>query len=191
MIQRLTYLFGCFVLLLIFWQCHSAIPTSDTEPTTYESQVRQTAVDYFQTFSERKDWNKLLSYYRADLQFHDIMLHLELDSLWQFERFYNWPDTGFQKLSPDQQHLAIESLVVEDSTAVVRGHLNPFYYYGKKMDSDWGMEFTIWLYFDEDLKIKRQVDWMEYDPSVMEGVLTRYKTQGVEKRPDWLDLTRD
>ena len=178
------------VILASVWRCSPAEVPKETPVSNYEESVRETAAAYFKTFSERKDWEKLLSFYRDDLQFHDIYLHLELDSLWQFKRFYNWPDTGFHKLSPEQEHLAIESLVVEDSTAVVRGHLNPFYYYGQLIDSDWGMEFTIWLYFDQNLKIKRQVDWFEYDPSVVESVLTRYKTQGVDKIPDWLDLSR-
>lgn len=190
MTRHLYLLTLSLTLLLSIWGCSPVAEPTNSTTTSYEQEVRETATAYFKTFSERKDWNKLLSFYREDLQFHDIYLHLELDSLWQFERFYNWPDTGFHKLSPEQEHLAIESLVVEDSTAVVRGHLNPFYYYGKLVDSDWGMEFTIWLYFDQNLKIKRQVDWFEYDPSVVESVLTRYKTQGVDKTPDWLDLTR-
>lgn len=190
MTRPFYYLICSFSLLAFVSSCSSAEVSSEAKAPSYEESVRQTATAYLATFSERKDWEKLLSFYRADLQFHDIALHLELDSLWQFERFYNWPDTGFQKLSSEQEHLAIESLVVEDSTAVVRGHLNPFYYYGKRVDSDWGMEFTIWLYFDEHLKIKRQVDWFEYDPTVVESVLTRYKTQGVDDIPEWLDLSR-
>jgi len=190
MTQQLNHLLWSIGFLALAWQCSSPVNTTVSTSPTYEEQVRETATAYFSTFSERKDWDKLLSFYRSDLQFQDIALHLELDSLWQFERFYNWPDTGFQKLSPEQQHLAIESLVVQDSTAVVRGHLNPFKYYGALIDSDWGMEFTIWLYFDENLKIARQVDWFEYDPTVVESVLTRYKKQGVDKTPDWLDLSR-
>ena len=190
MTRHLHHLTWSSILLALVWACTPTAAPTDSSASSYEEEVRQKATAFFETFSQRKDWDKLLSFYRPDLQFHDISLHLELDSLWQFERFYNWPDTGFQKLSPEQEHLAIESLVVEDSTAVVRGHLNPFYYYGKLVDVDWGMEFTIWLYFDQDLKIKRQVDWFEYDPSVVESVLTRYKTQGVDKIPDWLDLSR-
>lgn len=179
-----------FSLGILFSLAHCTSPLVPEETVDFETSIRQTATDYFSTFSQRKDWDKLLSFYRADLQFHDIALHLELDSLWQFERFYNWPDTGFHKLSPDQEHLAIESLIVEDSTAVARGHLNPFYYYGELVDSDWGMEFTIWLYFDQNQKIKRQIDWFEYDPNVVENVLARYKKQGVDQLPDWLNLER-
>ena len=52
------------------------------------------------------------------------------------------------------------------------------------------MEFTIWLYFDDKGKIKRQIDWMEYGPEVMESVINRYRTHGVDQMPDWLDLSR-
>jgi len=183
--SRFVFLLG---ILISFSHCTS--PVTPEETTDFETSIRQTAEDYFSTFSQREDWDKLLSFYRADLQFHDIALHIELDSLWQFERFYNWPDTGFHKLSPEQEHLAIESIIVEDSTAVARGHLNPFYYYGELIDSDWGMEFTIWLYFDQHQKIKRQVDWFEYGPEVLESVLARYKKQGVDQLPDWLNLER-
>lgn len=179
-----------FLLGILFFFSHCTSPIVPDETTDYETSIRQTAEDYFSTFSQREDWDKLLSFYRKDLQFHDIALHIELDSLWQFERFYNWPDTGFHKLSPEQEHLVIESIIVQDSTAVARGHLNPFYYYGELVDSDWGMEFTIWLYFDQNKKIKRQIDWFEYDPKVVESVLARYKKQGVDQLPDWLNLER-
>jgi hypothetical protein len=45
--------------------------------------------------------------------------------------------------------------------------------------------------FDEDLKIKKQVDWIEYDPSVLTCVVKRYEEQGIDKTPEWLDLSRD
>ena len=53
------------------------------------------------------------------------------------------------------------------------------------------MEFTIWLYFDDDFKIKKQIDWMEYAPTVFESVIERVRENGVEKIPDWLDLSRE
>lgn len=170
--------------------CGQQDPESQTNNSESKSEkVHAVASEYFSTFSERKDWNKLLSFYRDDMTFEDVLLQIQLDSLWQFERFYNWPDTGFHKLTPDQEHLAIESLVTNDSVAVVRGHLNPFYYYGELVDAEWGMEFTIWLYFDEEFKIKRQVDWFEYDDKVLESIVNRVRKDGL-KTPDWLDLSR-
>lgn len=51
------------------------------------------------------------------------------------------------------------------------------------------MDFTIWLYFDGQLKIKRQVDWFEYNPAVLRAMLDRISENGHEATPDWLDLT--
>jgi hypothetical protein len=51
------------------------------------------------------------------------------------------------------------------------------------------MKFTIWLYFDEDFKIKHQVDWFEYDDKVLESVINRIRKDGL-RIPDWLDLSR-
>ena len=172
--------------------CSNA-PTPEAEPVSRTEQVAATARDYFTTFAERQDWEKLCSFYREDMIFEDIILQIQLDSLWQFKKFYKWDEEGgnFRKLSPEQQHLTLESLVANDTLAVARGHVNPFYYYDQLIDSEWGMSFTIWLYFDDSLKISRQIDWMEYDPNVMEGVVKHYREKGVDVLPDWLDLTRN
>lgn len=158
-----------------------------------QHQVEKTARAFFATFAERKDWGKFCSFYREDMAFEDILLQIKLDSLWQFKRFYKWDEEGepFKKLAPEQEHLTLISLVANDSVAVGRGRVNPFYYYGELVDEEWGMEFTIWLYFDEQLKIKKQIDWMEYAPEVFESVIKRIREHGVEKTPDWLDLSRN
>ena len=52
------------------------------------------------------------------------------------------------------------------------------------------MNFTILLVFDENLKIKKQIDWIEYDAKVLESVIQRYRAEGVDKPPGWLDLER-
>jgi hypothetical protein len=120
-----------------------------------------------------------------------VLLQIKLDSLWKFKRFYRWDEEGdrFRKLSPEQEHLTVTSLVVSDTVAVARGRVNPFYYDGYLMDIDWGMDFTIWLYFDDQLKIKRQIDWFEYSPPVLQAMLDRVEENGHEATPEWLELT--
>ncbi len=179
------------LLLICFLTLLNCQPTPLVSNESSRAQMVATEASvYFATFAEREDWEKLLSFYREDLIFEDVLLQLHLDSLWQFERFYNWPDTAFRKLYPEQKHLNIHNLVANDSVAVAQGVLNPFYYYGKRVDTDWGMNFTIWLYFDKGLKIYKQIDWFEYNPTVMQSVLDRYHKEGVDKIPDWLDLSR-
>jgi hypothetical protein len=47
------------------------------------------------------------------------------------------------------------------------------------------------LHFDEDQKIIRQVDWIEYAPQTLQRVIDRARDKGVQTVPDWLDLSRD
>ena len=58
------------------------------------------------------------------------------------------------------------------------------------MDTEWGMQIAFWLFFDENLKIKRQIDWVEYAPEVFESVIARVRENGVEEVPAWLDLSK-
>jgi len=177
-------------MMLVQQRCSTSV---SKQPESRAQQVERVANDFFATFAEREDWEKFCSFYREDVVFDDVLLQLHLDSLWQFKRFYNWDGEGenFRKLSPDQDHITIETLLVNDSVAVGRGRVNPFYYYDKLIDEEWGMDVTFWLYFDEDMKIKKQIDWIEYGPGVMEDVLTRYKEKGVDEIPDWLDLSKE
>lgn len=176
-------------LLLFLGAC---TPLPSEEGPSRSEQVEAVARDFFATFAERSDWDKFCSFYREDLQFEDVMLQLKLDSLWQLKRFYKWDEEGdnFRKLSPDQEHISIETLVANDSVAVMHGRVNPFYYDDELVDAEWGMDVIFWLYFDEDLKITRQIDWIEYAPEVFESVIQRCRENGVEKTPEWLDLSR-
>ena len=108
----LTTLFAC--------QPSTSEDAQEWQPTR-AVQIHERATALFDTYAERKDWNKLLSFYREDLVFQDLLLQLNLDSLWQFERFYNWPDTNFRKLTLDQRHLEIEHLAVNDDVASPTG----------------------------------------------------------------------
>ena len=182
-----------FILVLGFTLvgCNGTDPSKKID--SKEQQVRQRAEAFFKTFAERNDWEKFCSYYREDLVFRDIILQIDLDSLWKFKRFYKWDEEGdrFAKLSPDQEHLEVETLVVDGNTAVARGRVNPFYYDGNLIDTDWGMDFTIWLRFDDNLKIIEQRDWFEYSPEVLESTVQRCRENGFEAIPDWLDLSTE
>ena len=183
-----------FLLLLFISSLYIACqPSKVVEQPSRKDQVEQVAKDFFDTFAQREDWEKLCSFYREDLKFEDILLQIKLDSLWQFKKLYKWDEEGnnFRKLTPDQKHVEIDALVVNDSIAIGYGHLNPFYYYDRLIDEKWGMKVNFILYFDENLKIKKQVDWIEYHDDVLESVVNRYRKQGIEKLPDWLDLSRD
>lgn len=183
---RLLVSFVLFISVLT----NSCSKVETTDLATRTEAVERQAMAYFQTYADRTDWEEFCAYYRADLHFEDVLLQMQLDSLWQFQRFYNWPDTNFAKLSPTQDALVINTLVCNDSVAVAKGYFTPFRWYGQLMEPEWGMEATFWLFFDENLKIYKQIDWIEYDPNVLESVIQRARTQGIKPIPDWLDLSR-
>lgn len=180
--------FQLIAILFAIHSCHQTKPANDTQ---FEQAIRNEATAYFETFAERSDWDKFCSFYREDVHFKDVTLQLDLDSLWQLKRFYQWDKEvdRFKKMSPEQKHLNLQSLVVDGNIVVGKGHFNPFYYDEVLVDSEWGMEFTIWLRFDKNLKIVEQIDWMEYDPYTLENIIKRYKENGIEAIPEWLDLS--
>lgn len=179
-------------LLLIFITANSCLDIQKPEEKKQEEAVRQVAKAYFKTFAERSNWDAFCSFYRQDVRFKDITLQLELDSLWQLKRFYQWDEEGqrFKKLYAGQPHLNVTSLVVEGKTVACKGRISPYYYDGILVDTDWGMEFTIWLQFDDNLKIKEQIDWMEYDPVTLKNTIQRYQNNSFKTVPDWLDLSK-
>ena len=181
--------FALFSFLILFG-CH--LSSNNPPELTRSQQVSKRAHAFFQTFADRNDWEAFCSFYREDMFFQDILLQIELDSLWQFKRFYAWdsPDYEFEKLTPEQPHLTVVNLIANDSSAMATGHFNPFYYNGDLIDTEWGMEFTIILYFDQDLKIVKQTDWIEYDDYALEAVIERCRKFGFRAPPAWLDLSK-
>ena len=177
------------LLLATMVTLSACIPTE--KPQGRQAQIESKTRDYFVTYAERKDFSKLLSFYNEDMIFHDVALQLRLDSLWKFERFYNWNDTlgNFRVAEPGGPALIVDHLLANDSLAVVQGRFTPFYYYGQLVDPPTGFEMTIWLEFDENLKIIKHTDWIEYPPSMMQNVINRIEKHGHERLPDWLDLS--
>lgn len=168
---------GFMVLLMA---CTSSPAGERASEYARKAKVEQVAREFFTTFAERKDWGKMLSFYRYDMHFEDVMLQIKIFNKEDFKNFYNWEEGEFQKLAADQPHLVLKSLVVNDSIAVGTGYFNPFYYNGELQDWKWGSEFTIWLQFDEQLKIKRQVDFIEYPDDILEDVINRYRQRRIK-----------
>jgi hypothetical protein len=106
---------GYFLLGVL---CLSSCQAGDNHSIPRYQAVENQALAYFATYAERTDWEAFCGFYRTDMEFEDVLLQIKLDSLWQFQRFYNWPDTNFSKLEADQKNLVITSLVCNDSVAL-------------------------------------------------------------------------
>lgn len=161
----------CYMLFLCWISACSSNGTSQSfSPTDRSLAIEEKARDYFKTYAIREDWEAFLSFYAEDLQFEDAILQIHLDSLEAFKAFYDWPNPGFQKHPDYPEIFRLDDLVVDDSTAVARGLFYPFYWQDTLFSMEWDPTFTIWLWFDDSLKIRRQIDWIEYSGDVLMSV---------------------
>lgn len=127
--------------------------------------IQKVVKDYIETYRERNDWEKFLSFYDDSLYMKDISLGYECKSLQAFKEFYDWPNPNFKKVTPDTKTFEVEGLIIKRNTAIIRGYFNSFYWKEQKMN--WPEGFTIWLYFDKNKKIIKQLDYLHYPSEIM------------------------
>jgi len=133
-----------------------------------KSKTRLQAEKYFQLYADRTDWQGFVNQYAEDLVFQDVVYGLSFDKV-QFIKFYNWPDTSFHKHPDYPKTLILEDLAVTDSSAVGRGYFTPFYFGGQLMAMEHRWRFTIWLYFNEEGKVHKHIDYIDYPARFMKS----------------------
>lgn len=153
-----------FVLLLLLAAC--ATPEKET------NQSREKALQFFDTYKARSDWDAFQDLYAKDLVFQDVVFRHTYNKE-EFINFYNWPDPLLAKHPDYPEVMVLEDLATTDSTAIGRGHMNPFYYDGKLYGDLEHMRFVIALHFNEEGKIKRHIDFIEYPPEFLVGLAER------------------
>lgn len=119
---------------------------------------RKVAQEYFDTYKQRDDFEQLLSFYADELAFEDVFYQVKPSNKDQFSSFYDWNKGKFDRLE-NEHILTLDSLVVDNRQAVAKGSFLKFSYNGKTM-GPWS--FVIWLEFDQQGKIIKQQDWINY-----------------------------
>jgi hypothetical protein len=157
---------GVFAFTGIFAACEQQAQPFGAASASIQPNIQEIAEDYFNTYAEREDWEKLLSFYSPYVQFTDELLDHNLSDLDELANFYNWPDTAFRKKDPEIGHLKLDHITTNDSVAIGFGHFTPYYWKGILYAQD-APAFTIILEFDENMKIERQVDYIEYPPELL------------------------
>ena len=173
--MKSAFLLSCLMsCLLLLSTCQ---PGSREQPgsNARRARVEKTARDFFATYAERQDWEHFLSFYRYDMQFEDVALQIAIFNKEDYKHFQDWPSVSYKPVAPGEPSLVLQELIVSDSTAVGYGYFNPFFLNGQRYDWRWGSQFTTWLFFDDQLKIRRQVDFVEYPDWVLEEVIQQYR----------------
>ncbi len=134
--------------------------------------ARERAMNFFDLYKARADWEGFQDLYADDLVFQDVIFRYTYNRE-EFINFYNWPDPQLEKHPDYPEVLVLEELTTTDSTAMGRGYFTPFYYGGKLYDDAEHMRFVISLRFNKEGRITRHTDFIEYPPEFLVGLAER------------------
>ena len=144
--------FFIFIILFILSGCVSTHESSN--------DLSQTVDEYFRVYSQRNDFESLMSFYSNEAHFEDIIYGNHLKNKAEIRNFLAW-DKGEFKVLEGENTLTITSQVVGETTAVTEGFFNEFSYDGQKL-GPW--LFVIVHEFNTHNKIIKQTDWINYTP---------------------------
>lgn len=162
----------CILSSVLF--CVACMPVIEETEIAREEFIYKQAEQFFRIYEARDDWQAFLDLYHSDVLFQDIILRREYRGIDAFAAFYNWPDPKLRKHPAYTKVLVLEDLAVTDSTAAGRGFFTPFYYDGILYDDVDHMRFVIWITLNEEGLIKRQIDFIEYPPEMLNAVSQQF-----------------
>ncbi len=148
-----------------------SLPTS-AQPMR-DIKVKSWAEDYFARYAARDDWPGFVNQFAEDLQFEDPLANMTLTSREEFKAFYHWPDPSFSKHPDHPETLVLEDLLVQGNLTIGSGYFTPFKYQGFTYAEKEPMRFTIWLTWNDDGKIIKQVDWIDYPDELLQAMYCR------------------
>lgn len=135
-----------FVVMLFSCQSNQGNPNNEL------------ALRFFDTYSKRKEVDKMVSFYADKFEYENIVFESETDnSRFLYEEFYGWKDPNFIYENPETIH--VDEILTSDSTIIGKGITMPYTYNGREVN---GTRFVIILELDKDRKIKKQTDWFNY-----------------------------
>lgn len=128
--------------------------------TQKQPDTRALAQQYFAIYAERQDFEALMAMYDDKAVLEDMIYGFYAKDKSVIRAFFNWHDGHFE-LPSGPPALVVEKQAFDGTLVITEGHFTRFKYKGKAM-GPW--RFVIWLEFNEQGKIIRQVDWINYTP---------------------------
>ena len=145
-----TLLIGIGVLALL--GCSSLNDSSKVTSLTMQS--------YFETYRQRSDFNGFMDFYADDVVVQDIVYGNELAGKSEVKAFFDWNRGQFELLD-GKDILKITRQTLEAQTVVTEGYFHRFRFNDQTL-GPW--RFVMIHELDDDSKIIKQVDWINYTP---------------------------
>lgn len=128
-----------------------------------DNNIRTIVQDYCETYQERSDFEKFLSFYDENIILEDIMLGEKKMGKKALTSFFNWDDPNFKK--KEAKSCIISNQIIEGNQVVIKGYFTPFAW-GEQVFN--AMHFTSFLTFNKTRKIVKQVDWINYPSNLLD-----------------------
>ncbi len=123
-------------------------------------KLSQVVKEYFDTYSQRDDFDKFMTYYADNAHFKDIIYGNSLNGKAEIRNFLDWNKGDFKTLK-GAKILTVTRHTFAKNTVITEGFFHLFSYDGQKL-GPW--LFVITLELDSDYKIIQQTDWINYTP---------------------------
>ncbi|MCT6869763.1 hypothetical protein [Apibacter sp.] len=127
--------------------------------------------EFYKIYAQRDDAKKLMSFYSdSQPKWVDAVSQSLIEGKNNILEMYetSWKDKNFKKHQDYPESIIINEIVSNDSIVAVSGRYNP-YYYNEKLIPE--MNFTSWIYFDKEGKIKKQIEWMQYTLNDLKDII--------------------
>ena len=146
--------------------CAAAEPAPDLDPVLDA---------YYAAYEARSDVDGFLEFYADSVELKDYITGDRIVGRDALREFFDWQNPAFRLL--EEGTLVVEHRVVEGNRVVASGYFNPFGWGDLEFEA---MQFTTILTFDDDGRIARHEDWINYPNDLLQ-----YDTRGNSNL--WLD----
>ncbi len=122
--------------------------------------ISLTVQSYFDTYRQRSDFDGFMDFYADDVVMQDIVYGNELTGKNEVKAFFDWSRGQFDLLD-GKDILTITRQTLESQTVVTEGYFHRFRFNDQTL-GPW--RFVMIHELDDDSKIIKQVDWINYTP---------------------------
>lgn len=122
-----------------------------------KDEVRLATYAFEDCYNEREDFDEFLEMYAEDVVLEDMIFGWKIEGKRQLKLFFNWPDSRFEKIDKDVYQ--VDERIISGRKAILSGKFGEFKWDSTEVEA---MNFTTILHFNKEMKIIKQVDWINY-----------------------------
>lgn len=142
--------------ILIFLSCSCTVEKQVSDHTDIINE-------YYQTYQERKNFDKFLSFYDENIILEDIVSGDRIEGIEAFKQLFNWENPDF--VLTDSVALVVTNQIIDKNMVSTQGYFTSFTWSGTLIEA---MQFSTILELNNKGKIVKQTDWINYPSTLID-----------------------